>query len=122
MDSLPSEVGPEPARPEAAAPIRTVLSSMSLLNPFYGYPAVYDDAAAPLLRHGRRRKRDLVATLARLWWARWGRRTMLLLTLIVLLLVGRRTRWWRAAQLQLPMALRRPVALPVRAFLPAVVP
>jgi len=49
-----------------APPIR--ISSMSLLNPFFGYPVeVSGDSVVPLPRNGRRRKRDLVKTLARLW-------------------------------------------------------
>ena len=65
--------------------LRPVLSSMSLLNPFFGYPAAYDAAATPSLRHGRRRKRDLLYTLARLWWARW--RSLVKLTALILILV-----------------------------------
>ncbi|EKM54729.1 uncharacterized protein PHACADRAFT_124083 [Phanerochaete carnosa HHB-10118-sp] len=109
-----SMVDPEATSPEATAPIRTVLSSTSLLNPFFGYPAVYDAAATPSLRHGRRRKRDLVHTLVRLWWARWGARAVLMLVLLLLLLVARR---WRI-QLRVIFDRRRPTVLPVRAFLP----
>jgi hypothetical protein len=29
-------------------------------------------SSVPALRHGRRRKRDLVRTLLILWWERWG--------------------------------------------------
>lgn len=107
--------GPAAAVSDAAAPARTVLSSTSLLNPFFGYPAVYDATATPALRHGRRRKRDLLYTLARLWWARWGTRTVLTLALLALLLAIRR---WRSP-LRLIFDRRRPVARAVRAFLPA---
>ena len=86
-DPAPHDHPPGP--PE---PVRAVLSSTSLLNPFFGYPAVHDPSAAPSLRHGRRRKRDLLRTLARLWWARWGDPAKALLAAIVLVLVLRKAR------------------------------
>lgn len=47
-------------------------SRTSLLNPFFGYPvSSTSDHRLPLLRHGRRRKRDLLRTLAILFWTRW---------------------------------------------------
>ncbi|GJE92757.1 CRAL/TRIO domain-containing protein [Phanerochaete sordida] len=109
--------GSGPAR-LAGTNLRPVLSSMSLLNPFFGYPAAYDDAAMPSLRHGRRRKRDLLYTLVRLWWARWGTRTVFLAVLFVLLLYARR---WRTP-LRLLLERRRPGTLPVCSFLLALVP
>lgn len=47
------------------------------MNPFFGYPVSSAPGLArhpsvPGLRHGRRRKRDLVRTLLVLWWERWG--------------------------------------------------
>jgi retinaldehyde-binding protein 1 len=46
------------------------ISPTSALNPFYGYP-VAANGGSPQLHHGRRRKRDLARTLARLFWLRW---------------------------------------------------
>ncbi|KIP06538.1 hypothetical protein PHLGIDRAFT_30459 [Phlebiopsis gigantea 11061_1 CR5-6] len=95
-----------PPGPAAARQPRTVLSSTSLLNPFFGYPAVSDAFSPPTPRHGRRRKRDLVRTLLRLWWARWGACVRLAVLALALCLVLRRTRWlaalrarWRRRQL-----------------------
>lgn len=39
-------------------------------SPYFGYPVLHD-TPTPTLRHGRRRKRDLLRTLAWLFWARW---------------------------------------------------
>ncbi|KAF5321944.1 hypothetical protein D9619_001492 [Psilocybe cf. subviscida] len=50
------------------------VSRMSLLNPFYGYPASVSTGRGPTtFRHGRRRKRDLASTLAVLFWEKWGK-------------------------------------------------
>ena len=67
-------------------------------NPFFGYPATEAAAdgstSAPTLRHGRRRKRDLLRTLLRLWWSRWRYhiKALLLLMILVLALWARRNR------------------------------
>lgn len=37
-------------------------------SPYFGYPVLN---GTPTLRHGRRRKRDLLRTLAGLFWSRW---------------------------------------------------
>lgn len=67
----------------------SVLSSTSILNPFFGYPIAYTEAdlssSTPNLRHGRRRKRDLIHTLLRLWWQKW--KTHLKFSMLILLLV-----------------------------------
>ncbi|PCH36003.1 hypothetical protein WOLCODRAFT_140169 [Wolfiporia cocos MD-104 SS10] len=63
-------------------------TSLSMSNPFYGYPVVYTPGqAVPVLRYGRRRKRDLIYTLGRLLWARW-RRVFRLALYIVLAFIG----------------------------------
>ncbi|KAH9058771.1 CRAL-TRIO domain-containing protein, partial [Lactarius vividus] len=55
------------------------VSPRSQYNPFYGYPIgppPYSllPASLPYLRHGRRRKRDLIRTLATLLWEKWRSR------------------------------------------------
>lgn len=57
-------------RPRTSPP-RASVSATSILNPFFGYPVLFVGSdVAP--EHGRRRKRDLLYTLARLFWARWN--------------------------------------------------
>ncbi|KAJ3809028.1 CRAL-TRIO domain-containing protein [Lentinula aff. lateritia] len=68
------------------------ISPTSLLNPFFGYPASMA-RGSPLLQHGRRRKRDLLHTLAVLFWLRWRRLITTCLWLIPLVLAGRL--WFR---------------------------
>ncbi|KAH8107780.1 CRAL-TRIO domain-containing protein [Cristinia sonorae] len=77
-------------------------SRTSYLNPFYGYPVTYTESASvtPTLRYGRRRKRDLVRTLAQLWWMRWKVHATATLCIVALLLLAlTRKRWgsrrWR---------------------------
>ncbi|KDQ21141.1 hypothetical protein BOTBODRAFT_168474 [Botryobasidium botryosum FD-172 SS1] len=91
--------------PSPLQPIVTILStpaplirisSMSLLNPFFGYPVeVSSDSIVPLPRNGRRRKRDLVKTLARLWILRirgqWS-------SLIWIVMLGFVLKWLRELQ------------------------
>lgn len=110
---------PEPHPEEPAAPLQTVLSATSLLNPFFGYPSVHDPLAAPTPRHGRRRKRDLLRTLARLWWARWRFPATLLLLLVLVILTLRRTRWaGRLALLVRPLARPAGLCCPARVHAP----
>ncbi|KII92678.1 hypothetical protein PLICRDRAFT_37455 [Plicaturopsis crispa FD-325 SS-3] len=62
----------EPTPPPQAAPS---ISATSALNPFFGYPVTLSSSPSggvPALHHGRRRKRDLLRTLALLWWMRYG--------------------------------------------------
>lgn len=60
------------------------ISPTSHLNPYFGYPVSGRDAATtPRLRHGRQRKRDLLRTLASLWWGRWRSRVYLLLCIVL---------------------------------------
>ncbi|KAI0001252.1 CRAL-TRIO domain-containing protein [Russula compacta] len=74
------------------------ISPRSQFNPFYGYPigpSPYSLAptALPYLRHGRRRKRDLIRTLAALWWEKWRSRVSWTFSLLFVLFYARW--WWR---------------------------
>ncbi|KAI0695008.1 CRAL/TRIO domain-containing protein [Cerioporus squamosus] len=67
------------------------ISPTSHLNPYFGYPVSGRGAPTPRLRHGRQRKRDLLRTLAALWWSRWKRRVLFLLC-VLLAVVSYRSR------------------------------
>ncbi len=74
------------------------LSPRSRFNPFYGYPIDSSPhSSAPFtlhyLRHGRRRKRDLIRTLAVLWWEKWGSRVSWTFSLLFIFFYARW--WWR---------------------------
>ena len=74
----------------------------SHLNPYFGYPVSGRGAPTPRLRHGRQRKRDLLRTLAGLWWAKWKDRVILLFCVSIVILSFRFRRHprvlnWRAA-------------------------
>lgn len=74
------------------------LSPRSQFNPFYGYPinrSSYSQAplTLPYLRYGRRRKRDLIRTLAALWWEKWGSRVSWTFSLLFVFFCARW--WWR---------------------------
>ena len=71
-----------PASQSPAPTTRTSLSSTSLLNPFFGYPASSQQGLTSL-QHGRRRKRDLARTLAFLFWIRWRNHLIIGLLLAV---------------------------------------
>jgi hypothetical protein len=65
-------------------------------NPFYGYPigpSPYSQTPAtlPYLRYGRRRKRDLIRTLAALWWDKWRSRVSWTIFLLFAFFCAR---WW----------------------------
>ena len=65
-------------------------------NPFYGYPvgpSPYSQTpvALPYLRYGRRRKRDLIRTLATLWWEKWRSRVSWTIFLLFTFFCAR---WW----------------------------
>lgn len=65
------ELGLSNLRPQARLPARLDTSAPaahSPFNPFFGYP-ISPTSLNP--RYGRRRKRDLLKTLAYLWWAKW---------------------------------------------------
>ncbi|KAH9858898.1 CRAL-TRIO domain-containing protein [Lenzites betulinus] len=107
---------PEPAPPSPAKHVRLELpptqaitrvpsiSPTSHLNPYFGYPVSGRDATTPRLRHGRQRKRDLVRTLAGLWWGRWKHRAFWLLCFVgaIVMVTARRrpliVRWKQAVQ------------------------
>ena len=75
-----------------ATPNRTSswLLSTSGLNPFFGYPiAPPPTGGLPILRHGRRRKRDLLRTLAKLFWLRWQNHMTTAFCLLVAVVVFR---------------------------------
>ncbi|KAF8837680.1 CRAL/TRIO domain-containing protein [Paxillus ammoniavirescens] len=63
------------------------LPPTSPLNPFFGYPVVTSSSSPHTIRHVRRRKRDLMRTLAVLWWQRWGSRRAIGLVGVCILLV-----------------------------------
>ncbi|KAF9227013.1 CRAL/TRIO domain-containing protein [Gyrodon lividus] len=75
--------GPSIKRP----PSSVFLPPTSSLNPFFGYPVVTSSSNPHTVRHVRRRKRDLLRTLAVLWWQRWGSRAIGLVCVCVLLVV-----------------------------------
>ena len=90
------------------------LSRTSRVNPFYGYPVTYaGSASTPVLRHGRRRKRDPLRTLVQLWWKRWKMEAVVSFILLALLLLAlarkglwsRRWRWRLARLPALPPAV-----------------
>ncbi|KAF6763121.1 hypothetical protein DFP72DRAFT_524255 [Ephemerocybe angulata] len=92
-----------------STPLAAFISPTSLLNPFFGYPATSSPSGrnVPGLHHGRRRKRDLLRTLAFLWWNRWHSHIMFALCVsIAILLVKTRRRFplfqW-IARLKLPI-------------------
>lgn len=61
------KIEPQPISPQASRSTRLPVSARSIINPYYGYPVVYDNAHGPNhvphLAAGRRRKRDLAKTL-----------------------------------------------------------
>ncbi|KAI0743967.1 CRAL-TRIO domain-containing protein [Daedaleopsis nitida] len=69
----------------SAKPISRVpsISPTSHLNPYFGYPVSGRGAPVPRLRHGRQRKRDLLRTLAALWWSKWKPRVVLFLCVLL---------------------------------------
>jgi len=74
------------------------ISPRSQLNPFYGYPIrsspnLLAPTTLPYLRYGRRRKRDLIRTLAAIWWEKWRSRVSWTFSLLFVFLCARW--WWR---------------------------
>jgi hypothetical protein len=69
-----SQNGPAPSKLSVPSHKRTIMRPyippMSSLNPFFGYPLSPSDSLHAF-NPGRRRKRDLLRTLAGLWWVRW---------------------------------------------------
>ena len=64
---ISQKLPPSSPSPLPLPPCRPRISPRSHMNPYYGYPVVYDNAAGlnqvPRLAAGRRRKRDLAKTL-----------------------------------------------------------
>lgn len=93
--SLPQLQTPDSRSSNTRPPMRldtSVPAAHSPFNPFFGYP-VSPTSLNP--RHGRRRKRDLLRTLAYLWWARWkGTVTRIVILLAVSWFSGWRFRIW----------------------------
>ncbi|CAL1706220.1 unnamed protein product [Somion occarium] len=87
-----------PTEVKESTSTQEAISPFSLLNPYFGYPAMISDAAAPTLYYGRRRKRDLFRTLLRLFWMRWRRHlTASFFCLLVFLTIAvlRKVTWMR---------------------------
>lgn len=81
--SLPQLQSPDHRPSNPRPPMRldtSVPAAHSPFNPFFGYP-ISPTSLNP--RYGRRRKRDLLRTLAYLWWARWKGTVIWIVTLIV---------------------------------------
>ncbi|KAF9653956.1 CRAL/TRIO domain-containing protein [Thelephora ganbajun] len=89
------EPGPSNLRPQARLPTRldtSVPAVYSPFNPFFGYP-VSPTSLNP--RYGRRRKRDLLRTLAYLWWAKWkGTAIWVAMVILVFWFTRWRLRMW----------------------------
>lgn len=87
------------------------VSPRSQCNPFYGYPIgppPYSlmPASLPYLRHGRRRKRDLIRTLAALWWEKWRSRVPWTASLLFVFFCVRW--WWRQRRNSMFLIRREP--------------
>lgn len=72
-----NSLSPPSAAPPALAlqrsPSTIALPPFSPRNPFFGYPAIASATSPHTVRHVRKGLRELVRTLAVLWWRRWGR-------------------------------------------------
>ena len=78
----------------------------SLQNPYYGYPVTISSSTAAAsssttpgkVYHVRRRKRDLIRTLTRLFWLRWRKHltaSLLFLVLFLTVTLLRKIAWMR---------------------------
>ncbi|KAH9892750.1 CRAL/TRIO domain-containing protein [Cubamyces lactineus] len=122
----PSSSSPQrlpPSEPEAADTVAShtppttthlprvgSIAATSHLNPYFGYPVSGRDAITPRLRYGRQRKRDLLRTLAGLWWVRWKQHVYAVLCVALALLVilsSRRRRSTPMRVVRWRLALRR---------------
>lgn len=89
---------PRPSNPQQPMRLNTSApATHSPFNPFFGYP-VSPTSLKP--RYGRRRKRDLLRTLAYLWWARWKRTVIWIVILMV-------TSWFSSWRLRVWLNRRR---------------
>ncbi|KAF8268605.1 CRAL-TRIO domain-containing protein [Lactarius quietus] len=87
------------------------VSPRSQCNPFYGYPinpspSSLSPAPLPYLRYGRRRKRDLIRTLATLWWEKWRSRVSWTASFLFVFFFVRR--WWRQRRNSMFLIRREP--------------
>ena len=88
------------------------VSPRSQCNPFYGYPirpsspSSLPPASLPYLRYGRRRKRDLIRTLAALWWEKWRSRVSWTASLLFVFFCVRW--WWRQRRNSMFLIRREP--------------
>ncbi|KIM75966.1 hypothetical protein PILCRDRAFT_826814 [Piloderma croceum F 1598] len=79
---------PVPSQPCPQWPTR--ISPTSSRNPFFGYPTFSSSSkATPSFQPGRRRLRDLICTLAKMWWGRWRTHVSVLLWLVLALASAR---------------------------------
>ncbi|KAK7473223.1 hypothetical protein VKT23_001321 [Stygiomarasmius scandens] len=101
-ETVADEMQMEMPAPVTAPRPRYLLSPTNILNPFFGYPVAYQYPQSLSLRHGRRRKRDLLRTLLKLFWRRWSRPISIFLWLIAHLIALRI--WCRKWVLQSPAA------------------
>ncbi|KAK7692210.1 hypothetical protein QCA50_003834 [Cerrena zonata] len=85
---------------QGATTTQKAMAPHSLQNPYYGYPVTISSTAAasttPMVYHVRRRKRDLIRTLMRLFWMRWRKPmiTSLLCLVLFLTVAGLRKIAW----------------------------
>ena len=88
------------------------VSPRSQCNPFYGYPirpsspSSLPPVSLPYLRYGRRRKRDLIRTLAALWWEKWRSRVSWTASLLFVFFCVRW--WWRQRRNSMFLIRREP--------------
>ena len=81
---------PHPVSSQPIPQLPTHISPTSFQNPFFGYPTLSRSSqATPSFQPGRRRLRDLLLTLAKMWWERWRTRVSALLWLVVAIGVAR---------------------------------
>lgn len=79
-----------PSIPVPSQPWSTYISPTSPQNPFFGYPTFSNSSRAiPSFQPDRRRLRDLLRTLAKMWWGRWRTHVSVLLWLILALASAR---------------------------------
>ncbi|KAF8198055.1 CRAL-TRIO domain-containing protein [Pholiota molesta] len=84
------------------------LSPTSILNPFFGYPVSTSSSGRPTFRHGRRRKRDLIRTLATLFWVRWRKHITFALSIAVIIAILKLG--FKTGKLRLPRRLSRAIS------------
>ncbi|KAH0828170.1 CRAL-TRIO domain-containing protein [Lanmaoa asiatica] len=77
LGEIPISPSSPPTAPTTSAlhrpPSTIALSPFSPQNPFFGYPAIASTSSPHNVRHVQKGLRELVRTLAVLWWRRWGR-------------------------------------------------